>query len=122
MNPWVRDAGTPGKAHPVRTPVRTSRTDYLSSSSNSSSTQTGQQADQLGSARVRAISHEAAHVRGVRSERKAECRGVRIAYAYMQRIGVFKRYGRSQIVALLLDDRPRPRAYKLNDTCSLVGR
>ena len=43
------------------------------------------------------IGHEAAHLRSVRPERTAECLGVRFAYAYMQRNGVFDSYRRSSV-------------------------
>jgi hypothetical protein len=67
------------------------------------------------------IGHEAAHLRSVRFERTAECLGVRFAYAYMQRNGVFDRYVRSSIVRDLLDDSLRKPSYKLRGTCSLGG-
>ena len=65
------------------------------------------------------VGHEAAHLRSVRSERTAECLGVRFAYAYMQRNGVFDSYPRSSIVRDLLDDSLRKPSYKLGGTCSL---
>jgi hypothetical protein len=68
------------------------------------------------------IGHEAAHLRGVRSERKAECAGVRFAYAYMKRIGIFAKYSESSLVHFLLDDSRRDPAAKLNGTCHLGGR
>jgi hypothetical protein len=65
------------------------------------------------------VGHEAAHLRSVNSERKAECLGVRFAMNYMRRSGVFARYEEAGIRKYLLDDSDRSKAYKLNGTCTL---
>lgn len=65
------------------------------------------------------IGHEAAHYHGTHSEREAECQGVRWAYSYLKRIGVMRTYDAADIRATLLDDSPRPPAYKLHGTCAL---
>ena len=68
---------------------------------------------------IQAVGHEAAHVRGVRVERVAECSGTRFAYSYMKRKGVFKTYVEAGIRKDLLDDSHRPAEYKLRGTCSI---
>jgi len=65
------------------------------------------------------IGHEAAHLRHVRSERKAECLGVRFAYNFMRQHGTFVTYAKGPIRAQLLDDSYRSPAYKLHGTCTL---
>jgi hypothetical protein len=67
------------------------------------------------------IGHEAAHLRSVDSERRAECLGVRFAWAWMGRHGVFQTYNPSGIRDTLLNDGPRPAAYKLNGTCTVMN-
>ena len=65
------------------------------------------------------IGHEAAHARGVRSERTAECAGIRFAYRWMKSHGTLLEYDAAGVVADLMDDSNRPPAYKLRGTCSL---
>jgi hypothetical protein len=67
------------------------------------------------------IGHEASHARGVHGEGRAECYGVRFAYAYMNKTGQMADYGESRIRQYLLDDSGRPREYKLRGRCGLTG-
>ena len=60
------------------------------------------------------VGHEAAHLRSVHNESKAECLGVHFADAYMSRQGIYRSYVRSEIVAQLMDNSPRPKAYWLS--------
>jgi hypothetical protein len=66
------------------------------------------------------IGHEAAHLRGVYSESKAECLGIRFAYGWLDRYDVFARYDRNIVREYLYDNEDRGPAYKLQDTCSAV--
>jgi hypothetical protein len=68
-----------------------------------------------------AVGHEAAHLRGVSRESRAECLGVRFADAYMSRHGVYRKYVRSGIVRDLMSNEARPAAYRISSsTCHLV--
>jgi hypothetical protein len=67
------------------------------------------------------IGHEASHLRGVVGEGKAECYGVRFAWAYLTKTGQVSEYGASRLRAYLLNDAGRPREYRLNGRCSLTG-
>jgi|SRR5262245_6144877 len=63
--------------------------------------------------------HEAAHLRSVTSERKAECLGIRFAYHWLGRNGAFDIYEEQSIKKHLLDDSGRPYAYRVGSRCSL---
>jgi len=65
------------------------------------------------------VGHEAAHLRHVTNEARAECLGVRFAWAWMKRNGVFSTYVAAPIKRQLLDDSNRRPAYKLRGTCAL---
>jgi hypothetical protein len=55
----------------------------------------------------------------VHNERKAECLGVRFAWAWLKRTGAFVEYDAAEVRGNLLDDSRRPAPYKLRGTCSL---
>jgi hypothetical protein len=65
------------------------------------------------------VGHEASHLRSVRSESRAECLGVRFAYAWLRRTGAFERFDERQVRHILLDDSSRSARYRLNGMCSL---
>jgi hypothetical protein len=60
------------------------------------------------------VGHEAAHLRGVRAESKAESLGARFAYDCLLRTGAFARHDASDVVTQLLDDSQRRPAYKID--------
>jgi hypothetical protein len=67
------------------------------------------------------VGHEAAHQRGVRRERAAECAGIHFAYSYLHMQKMFKKYDARSIALHLLDDSYRPSAYKVRGMCYIAG-
>ena len=68
------------------------------------------------------VGHEAAHVRGVRNEARAECAGVRFAWRYLKESGAFAKYAVGGIRRTLLSglNAYRSAEYRLGPWCQLT--